>query len=136
MIEQYSNTASQQESDIDITPMLDVVFIMLIFFIVTASFVKEQGVPIYVPQPLQLELVDLIPPIVVKITERQEVQIQDRLVDVRAIRANIVRLKAENPHAPVVVKVDGKAKTNLLIKAIDGVRAAQVAMPPITLAAG
>jgi biopolymer transport protein ExbD len=129
---QYSKTVGQEDSDIDITPMLDVVFIMLIFFIVTASFVSEKAIPVNVPPLNQASTIQSLP-IVVKITDLQEIRIQNRIVDARAVKANIVRLRAENPEATVVVRVDEKAKTNLLIQAVDGIRAARVEMPSVSL---
>ena len=132
MVKQYTKTVSQEDGEIDVTPMLDVVFIMLIFFIVTASFVKEQGIALNVPQTNHQSITHL-PPIVVKVTELQEIRIQNRIVDARAVKVNIIRLRAESPDAAVVVRVERKAKTNLLVKAVDGIRAAHVEMPSISL---
>ncbi|MBX2849667.1 MAG: biopolymer transporter ExbD [Acidiferrobacterales bacterium] len=124
----------EEETDIDITPMLDVVFIMLIFFIVTASFVKESGLDINNPpatnEPPPL---DAPKPIVVEVSDLDEIRIQDRLVSAGAVRPTVVRLKAESPESSVVVKVDKKAKTKFVIQAIDGIRAAKVFQPTVTV---
>ena len=126
---------NEEETDIDITPMLDVVFIMLIFFIVTASFVKESGIGIYSPptndEPPPL---DAPKPIVVKVTKLNEIKIQDRVVDFRAIKPTITRLKAESPESSVVIRVDPKAKTKYIVQAVDGIRSAKVDLPSISLA--
>lgn len=128
---------AEDETDIDITPMLDVVFIMLIFFIVTASFVKESGLGLYSPptnnDPPPL---DAPKPIVVKVTDLNEIKIQDRIVDFRAVKPTITRLKAESPESSVVVRVDPKAKTKTIIQAVDGIRAAKVMLPSISLSSG
>jgi len=125
------------ETDIDITPMLDVVFIMLIFFIVTASFVKESGLDINKPpktdEPPPL---DAPKPIVVEVNDLNEIRIQNRVVDHRAIKPTITRLKAESPDSSVIVKVDKKSKTKAVIRAIDGIRAAKVLQPTISLSEG
>ena len=115
-----------EDTDIDITPMLDVVFIMLIFFIVTASFVKESAIGLNKP-PASPDPPDSdIKPIVVEITDLSEIKIQKRLVDPRAVKPTITRLKAESPESGVVVKVDPDAKTKAIIAAVDGIREAKV----------
>ena len=126
-MKRLGKAVNEEEADIDITPMLDVVFIMLIFFIVTASFIKESAVPLNKPpandEP-QTDVENL--PIVVKISDLSEIRIQNRLVDERAVKPTIVRLKAESPESSVVVKVDPEAKTKAIIAAVDGIRAAKV----------
>lgn len=129
--------SNEEETDIDITPMLDVVFIMLIFFIVTASFVKESGLDINKP-PASPDPPDpeAARPIVVEISDLNEIRIQNRLVDVRTVKATITRMKAETPDASVVVKIDPKAKTKSIIETIDGIRAANVPQPTVSLTEG
>ena len=125
---------NEEEADIDITPMLDVVFIMLIFFIVTASFVKESGIGLYSP-PASNDPppIDAPKPIVVKITDIDEILIQDRVVSASAVKPTITRLKAESPESSVIVKVDKKAKTKYIVQAVDGIRAAKVSLPSLSL---
>lgn len=126
--------SAEEETDIDITPMLDVVFIMLIFFIVTASFVKESGIDINKPESSQTPPEDnQTRPIVVEVNELNEIRIQNRLVDHRAVKPTITRLKAEKPEAAVVVKVNEKSKTKAVIKAIDGIRDAGVLTPSVSI---
>ena len=112
------------ESSIDLTPMLDVVFIMLIFFIVTATFIKEVGLDLNSPDPNKTP-----PPpdpdkqsIVVKISNRDRIIIAQRDVDWRSVRANIERLHAENPEAPVVVVPHADSSTGAFIPIMDSAR--------------
>ena len=121
-------TQEDDESSIDLTPMLDVVFIMLIFFIVTATFIKEIGLDVNSPDPNKTP-----PPpdpdkksIVVKITNRDRILIAQRDVDFRSVRANIERLHAENPEAPVIIVPHKESSTGALIHIMDYARQAGV----------
>ncbi len=116
----------QEESEIDLTPMLDVVFIMLIFFIVTATFVKEIGLDVNSPDKNQNVKDADKQSIVVQITSRDRIRIRGRDVDVRSVRANIERLRAENPEAPVVVQPHPESSTNTMIQVMDSARQAGV----------
>ena len=116
---------SEEESEINITPMLDVVFIMLIFFIVTASFVKESGIDITRPDAATAERKER-GNILVAITESGQIWIDRRQVDVRAVRANIERLHAENPQGAVVIQADENSKNGLLVRVMDAARLAGV----------
>ena len=116
----------QEESEIDLTPMLDVVFIMLIFFIVTATFVKEIGLDVNSPDKNQNVKDADKQSIVVQITSRDRIRIRGRDVDVRSVRANIERLHAENPEAPVVVQPHPESSTNTMIQVMDSARQAGV----------
>ena len=128
---------NEEETDIDITPMLDVVFIMLIFFIVTASFVKESGLDINKP-PQSNEPPDPTAPkpIVVEINKLNEITIERNVVDHRAIKSTVTRLKAERPDSNVVVRVDPKAQTKTIIQAVDGIKSANVDLPTISMMEG
>ena len=128
---------TEEETDIDITPMLDVVFIMLIFFIVTASFVKESGIDINKP-PASNDPPnpDAPKPIVVEIDKLNEIRIDRNIVDFRAIKSTVTRLRAERPDAAVVVKVHPKAQTKAIVQAIDGIKSANVSQPTISLTEG
>lgn len=110
-------------NDIDITPMLDIVFIMLIFFIVTTSFVKESGVEVKRPSAQTAED-KKGNNILVAIRANGEIWIDRRAIDVRAIRANIERLKAENTEGAVIIQADEFAPTGLLVKVMDQIRLA------------
>jgi biopolymer transport protein ExbD len=105
--------------------MLDIVFIMLIFFIVTASFVKEAGISVNSPAAATTETQDKAN-VMIAISEAGEIWIDGRMTDVRAIRANVARLKALNPEGAVVIQADANAKTYLLVEAMDQARQAGV----------
>ena len=114
-----------EKEDIDMTPMLDVVFILLIFFIVTASFVKEAGIDVNRPEAataVKKERANIL----VAISDKGDIWINKRKVDVRSVQANIERLKAENPQGTVVIQADQKSTTDTLIKVMDSARAAGV----------
>jgi len=116
----------QEESEeINMTPMLDVVFILLLFFIVTASFVKESGIDVNRPEAATAVKKDRAN-ILVAISDKGEIWINKRRIDVRAVQANIERLKAENPQGTVVIQADKKSTTDTLIKVMDAARAAGV----------
>ena len=112
-------------SDIDITPMLDIVFIMLIFFIVTTSFVKESGVTVNRPSAQTAEE-KKGSNILLAIRANGEIWIDRRAVDVRAVRPNIERMKAENPEGAVIIQADEYSPTGLLVKVMDQVRLAGI----------
>ncbi|HAK50832.1 MAG TPA: biopolymer transporter ExbD [Gammaproteobacteria bacterium] len=117
---------SEENEEIDLTPMLDVVFIMLIFFIVTATFVKEIGLDVNSPDKNQNIKDADKKSIVVRITNRDRIMIRGRDIDFRAVRANIDRLHAENPEAPVVVQPHPDSKTEVMIHVMDSARQAGV----------
>ena len=95
----------EEDATIDLTPLMDIVFIMLIFFIVTTSFIKEAGVDISRPSANTAERKER-GNILVAITANDQIWIDKRRGDVRAVRANIERLKAENPEGSVVIQAD------------------------------
>ncbi len=116
----------EEEVTIDLTPLMDIVFIMLIFFIVTTSFIKEAGVDISRPSANTAERKER-GNILVAITANDQIWIDKRQVDVRAVRANIERLKAENPEGSVVIQADKESKNGLLVQVMDQARLAGVA---------
>ena len=111
------------EAGIDLTPMLDIVFIMLIFFIVTTSFVKESGVDVTRPSANTAERKER-GNIIIAIRPNGEVWIDKRSVDVRSVRANVERLRAENPEGSVVITADKESQSGVLVQVIDQVRLA------------
>ncbi len=113
------------ESEVNLTPMLDVVFIMLIFFIVTASFVKESGIDISRPNAATAEVKEK-GNILIAISDSGQIWIDKRQVDIRAVRANIERLHAENPQGAVVIQADKDSKNGLLVQVMDAARQAKV----------
>ncbi|MGR6870813.1 ExbD/TolR family protein [Pseudomonas sp. HK3] len=118
-------TPEAEEGEIDITPMLDVVFIMLIFFIVTASFVKESGIEVNRPDA-STSTAKPRANILIAINEGGEIWINKRQVQESQVRANIERLHAENPQGTVVVQADEEARTKTLVAVMDAARAAGI----------
>ena len=115
----------QEETEVNVTPMLDVVFIMLIFFIVTASFVKEAGIEVNRPNAATAERKER-GNILVAISENGQIWINKRQVDPRAVRANIERMHAENPQGAVVIQADEESRNALLVQVMDAARLAGV----------
>jgi biopolymer transport protein ExbD len=114
------------DDEVNLTPMLDVVFIMLIFFIVTASFVKEAGIDVSRPPASQPKEQKERGNILVMITATNQIWMDGRQVDVRALRPNIERLHAENPQGSVVVQADQQSENGLLVQVMDAARLAGV----------
>lgn len=118
---------AEETSEIDLTPMLDVVFIMLIFFIVTASFVKESSIDVNVPenqenQPQNEDNKSIL----VEIKANDEIWMDMRRVDVRSVRSVIEQFHAENPEAPVIIKADAKANAKAFVAVADAAREAGI----------
>ncbi len=118
-------SAADQDAGVDITPMLDVVFIMLIFFIVTATFVKLTGIEVDPPQA-STAIVQEKANILIAIDENNKIWINRREVDYRALRPNIERLHAENPKGSVVIQADKMSRNEILVKVMDASRKAGV----------
>lgn len=132
--------AGDDTNEIDLTPMLDVVFIMLIFFIVTASFVKESGINPNVPEPNNNPPPENAEPnILVRISADNQIWLLEkegeRRVDSRAVRSNIERLRAEFPKASVIIQASGKADAGTYVAVADAAREAKapnVVLVPMT----
>ena len=118
--------ADEEENEINLTPMLDVVFIMLIFFNVTASFIKEAGIDVNRPDAPVTHTKPEDANILVAITANDEIFIDRRLIDPRAVRANIERLHAENPEGSVVIQASSKSTNKMLVWVMDASRQAGV----------
>tara|TARA_B110000503_G_scaffold85373_1_gene129766 strand:- start:7249 stop:7653 length:405 start_codon:yes stop_codon:yes gene_type:complete len=116
---------AEDEAQIDLTPMLDVVFIMLIFFIVTASFIKEAGVEVNRPEASTSQPKENVN-ILVAITATNEIWMDKRRIDASAVRANIERLHAENPKGAVVIQADNESNTETVAGVLDAAREAGV----------
>ncbi|MBT3993540.1 MAG: biopolymer transporter ExbD [Gammaproteobacteria bacterium] len=117
-------TKKQEASEINITPMLDIVFIMLIFFIVTTSFVKEISIDVNRPTKSPIKEQKKSEVISVRISSEGQIFIQDRLINLDAVRANIESNLALKPQASVVVVSDREADAGFLVKVIDQSRLA------------
>ena len=115
----------EDESTIDITPMLDVVFIMLIFFIVTATFIKEAGIDVDKPAAATAVIQEKAS-ILIAIDATNNIWINRRQVDIRSVRSIIERLHAENPKGTVVIQADRESKNDALVQVMDASRRAGV----------
>jgi biopolymer transport protein ExbD len=114
----------ESETGIDLAPMLDFVLNLLIFFIITAVFVKEVGITVSRPstkqQPAQQE--KKVKTILIQVLAGGEIVVNGRVVDLRAVRANVERYHAESPESPVIVAADRTAPTGVLVQVMDQVR--------------
>ena len=113
-------TSQEQSQAIDLTPMLDVVFIMLIFFIVTATFIKEPGVE--VDRTLAMTAEQLGVSVLVAINDNNEIWIDKKKVDPRSVRLHILRLHAENPQGGLVIQADRNADVEMLVLVADAAK--------------
>ncbi|MDJ0909565.1 MAG: biopolymer transporter ExbD [Woeseiaceae bacterium] len=118
--------APEEENEINLTPMLDVVFIMLIFFIVTASFVREAGLDVNRPDAPVTETQPEEQNILIAISANDEIFIDRRLIDPRAVQANITQLHAENPGGSVVIQPHPRSTNKMLTTVMDASRLAGV----------
>jgi biopolymer transport protein ExbD len=118
----------EEEAEINITPMLDIVFIMLIFFIVTTSFVKESGLEVSRPSntpPKQVE--QKKGPIVIKIDGSSNITLKGRMLEPKAVQANLEREKAEKPDSTLIVAAHPDAETEALVTVLDAASAVNIA---------
>lgn len=115
----------EDQNNIDLTPMLDVIFIMLIFFIVTTSFIKESGIDVDRPKAATSEQKPKAT-IIVSIDANGVVWIYKRVIDIKAVRANIERLKTLNTNNSVIVAADKKSTTQSVVEVMDQIRQAGI----------
>jgi len=111
----------EEDNEINLTPMLDVVFIMLIFFIVTASFIKEAGIDINRPDAGTANK-QQDAAILIAISASDEIWIDRRLTDPRAVKAKIEQLHAENPKGSIVIQADRESTNEFLVIVMEAVR--------------
>ena len=123
----------EEETEINLTPMLDVVFIMLIFFIVTAVFIKEPGIDITRPEAITRET-PVGGAIYVAISPNNEIWIDGDEVELSAVRLSIERLHSENPEAGLIIQADAQARNENVIAVMDAAKAAGV--QDVLIAAG
>lgn len=118
-------SAEEEESTIDLTPMLDVVFIMLIFFIVTASFIKEAGIDVNRPfAPTADKQADAA--ILVAISSNDEIWIDRRMTEASSVRSVIEKLHQENPKGSLVIQADEKSTNAMLVVVMEAAKQAGV----------
>ena len=122
----------EEENEINLTPMLDVVFIMLIFFIVTASFLKEFAVDVQRPPSVQ-EQPEKSDSIAVRVKSNGQIIIDGLSIDPRAVSAYITRKRAESPDASLAILAGKRAKAELVVGVIDAARQAGYGRDPIPI---
>lgn len=115
----------EEEAAIDMTPMLDIVFIMLIFFIVTTVFVKQAGIDVNKPEGVTAAKFKNAN-IFIAITEDGDVWIDRRQISLEAVRANLEKLLLEQPTDAVFIQADMKAKHGVVVEVMDQVKSAGV----------
>lgn len=116
---------SENDSEIDMTPMLDIVFIMLIFFIVSSNFIREAGVEINRPTAstaVQKENAGIM----IAITPDDQIWLDQKQIDIRMIRPTLEKLKVEQPNIGILIQSDQDARTGTLIKVMDQVKLAGI----------
>lgn len=111
----------ENDEDVNVTPLLDIVFIMLIFFIVTSTFVKEPGVEVERPEAVTAQDRRLAS-IIVAISDQDEIWINKEMVDLNEVRAAVEQLRRENPKGTAVVQADSKSKSRLLVEVVNQIR--------------
>jgi len=126
------------EADVNLTPMLDIVFIMLIFFIVTATFVHERGIDVTAPDN-EKKPDTTNPPIVIAVDSKNNIFVelggQQRPVDVRAVRANVARKLAENQKSAVLIQADRSSDMGVVVHVMDQAKLARDRPPvPVSIA--
>jgi biopolymer transport protein ExbD len=117
--------AEEEENEINLTPMLDVVFIMLIFFIVTASFIKEAGIDVDRPDAPSADSQDDAA-ILIAISASDEIWIDRRQTEPNAVRGMIERLHAENPKGSIVIQADEESTNEMLVVVMEAAKQAGV----------
>ena len=120
-----TSVSTDDESEVNITPLIDIVFIMLIFFIVTATFVKEAGIDVNKPDAPTAE-VKKKANILIAIDANNNIWLDRRKIDIRSVIPNIKRLRAENPEGSVVIQADEESKNKMLVEVMDAARQAGV----------
>jgi biopolymer transport protein ExbD len=114
--------SATDDEDVNMTPLLDIVFIMLIFFIVTSTFVKEPGIDVNRPEATMAKDRKLAS-IIVAISEDDEIWINKKLVELDEVRGVVQQMRTENPKGTAVVQADAKSKTRLLVEVVTQIRA-------------
>ncbi|GGY42716.1 ExbD/TolR family protein [Parvularcula lutaonensis] len=118
-------SATEEEEDVNITPLLDIVFIMLIFFIVTSTFIKEPGVEVV--RPVAVTQVEQNPAVLIAITENDEIYINKERVELSEVRYKVEELRRETPKGNAVVQADQGAKSELTLDVLQQVKDAGIA---------
>ena len=116
--------AQAETAKVDLTPMLDVVFILLIFFIVTAVFIQENAIDLETPPPGGTD--NPQPTIIVSVNEEGTIRVNGRASLVESVRANIERLRAETPDSAVIIQAHPEASNRTVLRIRDQLASARV----------
>ena len=125
MLQRLSIIQQQEDAEINLTPMLDVVFIMLIFFIVSTSFVRESGIDVNRPNAKSSETQSKTA-VMVAISATDAIWLDRKPIDLRMVRPTIERIRSEQSEIKVIVQADEKSSTGQLVKVVDQLRLAKV----------
>jgi biopolymer transport protein ExbD len=117
----HQSESHESSHGIDLAPMLDFVINLLIFFIITAVFVKESALTVNRPTSFEQETKEDSKSIQIQILENGEIWVDNRAVDAAAVRANVERLSAVNPDSGVLILAQDKAPTGTLVEVVDQV---------------
>jgi biopolymer transport protein ExbD len=109
--------------EINMGPLIDLVFLLLIFFLVTTTFVKETGLEVHRPSAKTAERKEKST-ILIGVSKEGTIYMENRIIDIRSVRANVEKLLAENPEAGVIVVADKKSQTGVTVNVIDQCRLA------------
>ncbi len=120
-------TGGTQQADVNLTPMLDIVFILLIFFIVTATFLREKGLDLTPPPPSPPDAkTETVPTILIFVDQDSTIRINGELTDLVAVRAKIERLSAETPNIGCLVQAHPQARNGIVVGIVDQAKSAGV----------
>lgn len=125
MLKRAPKKQQADDEDVNVTPLLDIVFIMLIFFIVTSTFIKEPGVQVQRPDAETAEDQRLVS-ILVAVTGENEIWINRELVPMEGVRAAVERIRRENPKGSAVMQVDSAAHSRYMVEVLQRIRDAGV----------
>ncbi len=114
------------EAEVNMTPMLDIVFILLIFFIVTATFLREKGLDLRQPPPNENTPQRNVPTILVEVDQDNNVFVNKRQTDVLRVTAAVERLRADKPGAAVILIPDDTSRHGITISIVDGLRSLSI----------
>lgn len=118
MIQRRFSSPSQESEEINLSPLIDMVFILLIFFIVTTVFVEETGIDVNKPEAasaIDLEKQSIL----IALTPKGEVVYGGRDIGVNGVRSLVQRLTRDDPDMPVILQADKAVSTERLVRIID-----------------
>jgi biopolymer transport protein ExbD len=121
----YTRATRNRRSEVNMTPLIDMVFILLIFFIVTTSFVRESGIDVNRPAAQSAETKEKAN-VILGLTSEGRIYVEGRTLDIRSVRAYMERFLAETPEGSVVIVADKQSMTGNAVQVLDQCRLAGV----------